>query len=309
MAKGIKVLMMGGKRVGKSSALAAVMDSFVNGCGKDLFSARDVTALSKVDGVKQTSISSKLKDVKDMLQQNVCKTIIVDSGKTNIKWDYKLELSLTGSNDSMTITFTDVNGEFFEGGNMQQDYILSLIKEYDVFIVAVDTPFLMEARNESNDLVDDIINTKYNCVESIHTFLTQIDDNEGKNAKLVIFVPIKCELWAKKGMLDTVSAAVQEDYDTSLEALKQYKSIQIEILPIQTAGSVVFEEHMEAYTFEWIEKQFIFFKKNMKSKCGILPNGRIRMSDGIIKDATTGKLQEDMEAILIPGSDIVRPNS
>ena len=131
MAEGIKVLMMGGQRVGKSSALAAIMDSFVNGCGKDLFSAQDVTTLSKVDGVKQTSIASKLSEVKEMLQQNAGKTIIVNSGKTNIKWDYKLELSIAGSNDSMNITFTDVNGEFFEGGNMHQDSIIELVKEYD----------------------------------------------------------------------------------------------------------------------------------------------------------------------------------
>ncbi|MCM1141536.1 MAG: hypothetical protein NC453_23440, partial [Muribaculum sp.] len=186
MADGLKVLMMGGQRVGKSSALAAVMDSFVNGCGKELFSARDVTVLSKVEGVKQASISSKLAELKEMLQENVGKTIIVNSGKTNIKWDYKLELSLTGSNDSMAITFTDVNGEFFEGGNIQQDSIIELVKEYDVFIVAVDTPFLMESRNDDNELVDSIVNKKYNCIDSIHTFLTQIDDYKGENAKLVI---------------------------------------------------------------------------------------------------------------------------
>lgn len=309
MAEGLKVLMMGGQRVGKSSALAAVMDSFVNGCGKDLFYAKDVTILSKVEGVKQASISSKLAEVKEMLQENVGKTIIVNSGKTNIKWDYKLELSLTGSNDSMTITFTDVNGEFFEGGNMQQDSIIELVKEYDVFIVAVDTPFLMESRNDDNELVDSIVNKKYNCIESIHTFLTQIDDNKGENAKLVIFVPIKCEYWARKGILDSVSDAIQEDYETSLKALAKYKSLQIEILPIQTVGSAIFAEHLEAYIFEWTKKQFLFFSKNMRSRCGILPNGKIRLNDGTIKEVSTGKLQEDMDAVLIPGSDIIRPNS
>ncbi len=309
MAEGLKVLMMGGQRVGKSSALAAVMDSFVNGCGKDLFSAKDVTVLSKVEGVKQASISSKLAEVKEMLQQNVGKTIIVNSGKTNNKWDYILELSLTGSNDSMTITFTDVNGEFFEGGNMQQDSIIELVKEYDVFIVAVDTPFLMESRNGDNELVDSIINNKYNCIDSIHTFLTQIDDNKGENAKLVIFVPIKCEYWAKKGVLDSVSDAIQEDYRTSLKALAKYKSLQIEILPIQTVGSAIFAEHMEAYVFEWTKKQFLFFNKNMRSKCGVLSNDKVRLNYGTIKEVSSGRLQEDMEAVLIPGSDIVRPNS
>ncbi len=309
MAEGIKVLMMGGQRVGKSSALAAIMDSFVNGCGKELFSAQDVTTLTKVEGVKQTSIASKLSEVKEMLQQNVGKTIIVNSGKTNIKWDYKLELSIAGSNGSMNIAFTDVNGEFFEGGNTHQDAIIELVKEYDVFVVAIDTPFLMEARNDDNELVNSIINNKYNCIDSIHTFLTHIDDENGENAKLVIFVPIKCEYWAKNNKLNTVSEAVQVDYETSLKALKKYKSVQIEVLPIQTIGSAVFVEHLEAYIFEWTKKRFFFFDKNMKSKCGILSNSEVRLNDGTIKDATSGKLQEDIDAVLIPGSDIVRPNS
>lgn len=309
MAVGLKVLMMGGQRVGKSSALAAVMDSFVNGCGRELFSARDVTVLSKVEGVRQSSISSKLAEVKEMLQQHGGKTIIVNSGRTNIKWDYKLELSLTGSNDCMTITFTDVNGEYFEGGNMQQDSIIELIQDYDVFIVAVDTPFLMGARDDDNELVDPIVNRKYNCIDSIHTFLTQIDDNKGTNAKLVIFVPIKCEYWAKKGELDSVATAITEDYETSLKALEKFKSIQIEILPIQTVGSAVFAEHLEAHIFEWTKRHLLFFSKSIRSRCGVLPDGKIRLNDGTLKEASSGKIYEDMEAVLIPGSDIVRPNS
>ena len=37
MAEGLKVLMMGGKRVGKSSALAAVMDAFITGESSKFF--------------------------------------------------------------------------------------------------------------------------------------------------------------------------------------------------------------------------------------------------------------------------------
>lgn len=300
---------MGGQRVGKSSALAAIMNAFVNGCGKDIFSAQDVTVLSKVEGVKQASISSKLSEVKDMLRRNVGQTIIVDSGKTNIKWDYSLKLSIPESNRSMMITFTDVNGEFFEGGNMHQDTILELVKTYDVFVVAVDTPFLMESRNNDNEWVDPIINNKYNCIDSIHTFLANIDDEDGENAKLVIFVPIKCEAWAKRNALDDVTEAVKEDYATSLKALGKFKSIQIEVLPVQTVGSAVFVEHLEPYIFEWEKKQFLFFTKTVRSRCGFLPDGRIRLNDGSVKDPHSGKIQEDIEAVLIPGSDIIRPNS
>lgn len=305
----LQVLMMGGQRVGKSSALAAVMDAFISGHAKDVLTAKDTTVLTKIEGEKQASISSKLAEAQEMLSKYKGKTIIVNSGKTNKKWDYNLALTIAGTNDTMTMTFTDVNGEFFEGGNIHQDEIISLIQEYDVFIVAIDTPFMMEARNDENEFVDSIINRKYNCIDGIHTFLSQIDDQNGQNSKLVIFTPIKCELWAKSGRLSDVVEAVNEDYHTTISALKKYKSIQIEILPIQTVGSATFDSHREAYVFEWVEKMLFLFKRNMSSKCGLLPDGRIILSNGEVKGKGNGTLKEDMDAVLIAGSDIVRPNS
>lgn len=310
MAEGLKVLMMGGQRVGKSSALAAIMDAFISGAEKDIITAKDSTTLSRIEGEKQTSIASKLAEVKEMLVKNSGKTIIVNSGKTNKKWDYNLELTLTGTTDSMNITFTDVNGEFFEGGNIHQDEIIDLVKEYDVFIVAIDTPFLMASKNDHSDLVDSVVNEAYNCTLSIHTFLTQINDKDGKDAKLVFFSPIKCEYWAKRNLLDKVVEAVKDDYKTSIAALRKYKSVQLEILPVQTVGSAEFSEHLGALIGEWTEKRFIFFSKECSSKCSELQNGNIRLSNGDIRAKSSfKKIQEDMDAILIPDTDIIRPNS
>lgn len=310
MAEGLKVLMMGGQRVGKSSALAAIMDAFISGAEKDILTAKDSTILAKIEREKQTSIASKLAEVKEMLVKNSGKTIIVNSGKTNKRWDYNLELTLTGTTDSMNITFTDVNGEFFEGGNIHQDEIIDLVKEYDVFIVAIDTPFLMESKNDDSDLVNSVVNEAYNCTLSIHTFLTQINDNDGKDAKLVIFTPIKCEYWAKRNLLDKVVEAVKDDYKTSITALRKYKSVQLEILPVQTVGSVEFSEHLEALICEWTEKHLIFFSKDCSSKCSELQNGNIRLSNGDIRAKSSfKKIQEDLDAVLIPDTDIIRPNS
>lgn len=310
MAEGLKVLMMGGKRVGKSSALAAIMDAFISGAENDILTAKDSTTLTQNEGEQQSSIASKLAEVKEMLVKNSGKTIIVNSGRTNKKWDYNLELTLTGTTDSMNITFTDVNGEFFEGGNIHQDEIIDLVKEYDVFIVAIDTPILMESKNDNSELVNSVVNEAYNCTLSIHTFLTQINDNDGKDAKLVIFTPIKCEYWAKRHLLDRVVEAVKDDYKTSITALRKYKSVQLEILPVQTVGSAEFSEHLEALICEWTEKRFIFFNKDCCSKCSELPNGNIRLANGDIRAKSSfRKIQDDGDAVLIPDTDIIRPNS
>lgn len=59
-----------------------------------------------------------------------------------------------------------------------------------------------------------------------------------------------------------------------------------------------------------MKRNFFFFNKSCSSKCGQLPDGRIRIANGKIKDRNSlSKVQEDLDAVLIPGSDIVRPNS
>lgn len=305
MGKELKVLMMGGARVGKSSALAAIMDSFVHGEISRFLTASDKTHLVEKNGKKQTSIEGKLQDVKTMIANNKGRTILVDSGKTSDQWDYKLDISIPGSYDNMSMLITDVNGEFFEDDNKYQYKVLELVKDYDVFIVAIDTPFMMESRNR--ELVNRVINDKYNCISSIHRFLTSIDDQNGEDAKLVIFAPIKCEKWAQENKLDLVSACVREDYKTSLAALERFESIQIEIIPIQTIGSVVFEEHREAYIYTQMSQSP--YEKMQVSKCALLSDDKIRLGNGSEINPKSGQIDLDSDAVLICGTDMTRPNS
>lgn len=307
MGKELKVLMMGGQRVGKSSALAAIMNSFINGPVSFLLTAEDITEFETTDGVKQVSIKKKLKDLKAMLSESVGKTILMDSGKTFNKWDYTLQLSIPHTSKRMKITFTDINGEFFEGGNIHQEQTLELIKSYDVFIIAIDTTYMMEARKKQ--LVNDVINTKFNCIDSIHTFLTEIDDKDGIDAKLVIFTPIKCERWAQTNQLDLVCDYTQEDYRTAIISLKHYQNVQIEVIPIQTIGSVVFREHKEAFLCKWKKRILLFFEREYLSKCAKLTDEKVRLSNGMEIPASSNMLFEDGAAVLIPNTAIVRPNT
>lgn len=310
MSKELKVLMLGGQRTGKSSALAAIMDSFLHGEASVILSAKDKTVLAKQEGSKQKSISSRLKDTRAFLQRNAGKVVLSDSGKTDFIWHYKLKLDVPGSTDDLTITFTDVNGEFYTNADPRQELVKKLIPEYDVFIVTIDTTFLMEARNPDAEFVTSGINEKYNCKGQIHTFLTQINDKDGQDAKLVIFVPIKCEKWARQNELPEVVKAVKEFYSVSLKHLEAYKSLQIEILPVQTLGTAIFKEHLEPYVFFWKEKQFLFFDKDMQSKCSILEDGTVRLANGNVYDVRKGSIQPDGDAFLIGNNpDFIRPNS
>ncbi len=309
MGKGLKVLMMGGQRVGKSSALAAVMDAFMKAPINTLLQARDSTELVKNGNEKQESISQKLYDIKYCLSRNNGKTILVDSGKTSTIWNYKLELSLTDSNKKMEILFTDVNGEFYEGGNIRQEEIYKLVEEYDVFIIAADTTYLMESINDNNEYVDDVINEKYNYVDDIHSFLSSINARNNSAAKLVIFTPIKCEKWAKENALDKVVVRTKQVYATAIAGLKAHSNILIEFLPIQTVGSMVFKEHLPATLFTWPKTILLFFNKTVTQKCSIISSDKVRLSDGKEVPTSVGSIKDDYSAVLVPDSDIIRPNS
>ena len=303
MKQGLKVLMMGGQRVGKSSALAAIIDAFTKAPINTLLSVKDVTQAAS------EPIASKLMEIQSCLTNNYQKVILVDSGKTETFNHYTLQLSVPGNNSKMEILFTDMNGEFYESGNNYQNQVCDMITDYDVFIVAIDTPMLMEAVNASNHYVNEIVNEKYNFVEDIHTFLTSINQKDNTSAKLVIFTPIKCEKWAKENKLDLVVARTKQVYETAIVGIQAHCNIRIEFLPIQTIGTMVFREHLPATLFTYKKKRFLFFKQTVTEKGSVIASDKIRLSNGQIMLLSEGSINDDPSAVLIFGTDIVRPNS
>ena len=309
MGKGLKVLMMGGQRCGKSSALAATIDAFMKPPINAILQARDSTELDKSGQEKQESITAKLSEIKETLVNHQGKTVLVNSGKTSKIWHYKVALSIPDNVNEMEILFTDVNGEFYESGNMHDTEVSKLIEEYDAFIIAVDTPFLMESFNANNEYVDGIVNEKYNFVDDIHNFLSSINLKNNHEAKLVIFSPIKCEAWIQIGRADEVIERTKEVYATAIAGLEKCNNIRIEFLPVQTVGNIVFHEHLPASVFTWSKSFLFFFSRQVSQKCSVLNNGNVRLSDGNEMLTNAGSLSDDIDCVLIPGTDIVRPNS
>ena len=78
----------------------------------------------------------------------------------------------------------------------QDQEINNYIAANDVFVVMVDTPYLMDNSEAMCDAV--------NCISDIHNSLTNINDQNGTKAKMVVFVPIKCEKWVKEGRIKEV---------------------------------------------------------------------------------------------------------
>lgn len=298
MADSLNILMMGGRRSGKTSVLAGIVDNFVNGEIKDLLTIKDVSE------VTNNPLQDKVENLKQLLATSKGKTILVDDSSTGNVQRYILEFSIPGTKNKMEIVFNDVNGEYFESGGTQSDMISGLVGKSDVFIIAIDTPSLMEAVNPENPLMNEPLNKAINRVQDIHNFITMLDDKNGADAKMVIFVPLKCEKWAKENRLDEISERVKTVYSTPLVALSKMKNVKVDILPIQTVGSIVFSEHLKSFTCitEGVEPQ----------RCSIFNNRTsVRFGDGYERkiDIMNDRFKIDAQSTLREGSSLLRPNS
>lgn len=300
MADSLKVLMMGGPRSGKTSALAGLVDSMINGEVSKLISVRDVT---ESDAVKQ-KLAQKVKHLKETLIESYGKTIIVDDSKTEAYQHYTIEFAIPGTDNKMNIVFTDANGEFFESGREHSSEICQMVKDSDVFVIAIDTPSLMEAVNPENLLMNEAVNKAINNVSDIHNFITYLDDKDGADAKMVIFVPLKCEKWAHEGRLDEVARRVRDVYAVPIQALSSFKNVEVDIIPIQTVGGIAFSEHLKSY--------LCMHGNDTPLRCSLVDGKRkVRFANGEerVIDKTTDVFKDDPQSPVREGSSILRPNS
>lgn len=308
MAETLKVLMMGGRRAGKTSVLAGLVNTMVNGDIKNLLAINDVTVLMP----DQESLANKIERLKESVKSLSGKTFLVDDSKTSSFTTHSLQFEIPGTSNNMTIEFKDANGEFYEsrasydthgGAPISKEQIIDAVKEADVYVIAIDTPYLMEAVNPRNELCDESINMAYNHVDDIHSYLTYIDDKDGADAKLVLFVPIKCEKWVHHGEADKVTQRIKDVYKTVFKALDDYKNLQVDIIPVETVGAIEFKEHQTAMICS--NNDFV------ARKCCVL-NGEteVRFGDGTCRQIMQDDIiDEDPEGKISEFHSIIRPYS
>lgn len=300
MADVLKVLMMGGQRAGKTSMLAGLIETMTHGKVKDIIDVKDITE-SKPASLK---LIKSIECLKWNLLSSYGKTYLIDEEKSGEFEEFMLEISISNTDNKMSIQFSDVSGEYYDMGRTHDEEVRKRVKEYDVFLIAIDTPNLMEAINPDNKLCNEAINNSYNHVNDIYTFLSEIDDKDGADAKLVIFVPLKCEKWAKEGKINQVVERVKTVYKPSLHALSQYTNVEVDIMPIQTVGNIVFQEQAKAMS--------CVINGTTQRKCAIInKKTQVRFEDGTVEniDLAKHRFQEDSNSVIREHSSLVVPNS
>ncbi len=303
MSEPLKVLMMGGRRCGKTSALASLFEQMINGDVKNYFTVSDRTKLETKGFETQDSLGDKTLELQNMLETHKGDSgiFLVDKGPTSNYWLYNLHLQIPGKSREMDIEFRDSAGEFFESSSIHAAETSDYIKNCDVFVIVIDTPYLMGPIDETTkDVCPESINLGVNRVMDIQNFLTHINDNEGKDAKMVVFVPLKCEKWVKEKRINEVTKRVKEVYGTCIKNLMAYSKMNVCIIPMETSGNILFSELRKAYIYNDIEGPV---------RCCKIDDGIIRLENGENEPLMEGDVIKDDPESIIAGTNLMRPYS
>lgn len=297
MNEEIKVLMVGGRRCGKTSVLASIFQQMTH---DDLLSnyltISDATVAEEKGGERKEGLNDKINELKQMLRQkrqDNSSVFLVDKKPTNTYWDYKLRISLPKKEESICINFRDSAGEYFEKSSTNSSTTEAYMRECDIFVVVVDTPYLMEANDEVCDNV--------NRIDDITNFIkNNVNTADGKDAKMVIYVPIKCEKWYNENHIDAVNEKIKMAYSSQIEYLKGQKHMIVGIIPMLTIGNIEFVELKEAFVH-------IDGHTGKETRCCKVGSKNVRMEDGtLVPLGEMDVVNEDAHAVV---NNIRRPYS
>ena len=223
--KAFNVLMLGGRRCGKTSTLAMIIHGFSTEVHGDL---NLVPSLANGDSFGEKYAEMVAFGRKDTV------SIIPDAnpGQDIVKHDMSVSLK-TYPNSKIELTFTDVHGETMRTcpGELRDTLHIS-----NVCIVAIDTPFLMEEDGEYNE--------PRNYCSDVCDRIEELEFDEKSGKKMVLFVPLKCEKYIAQGRMQEVCDKIKESYESAFDflAVKNRQNCVVAITPIVTIGILEFSK-------------------------------------------------------------------
>ncbi|MEW6709005.1 MAG: hypothetical protein AB1403_04215 [Candidatus Riflebacteria bacterium] len=235
----LKFTMLGARRVGKTSLLAAMYDKLT-----------DDDSIICITREQRTSaiLSSKLQLLEDQAREASIKvdpSAGIDGSAE--RCDYKFELGKNGKDPHMKISFTDYPGGWLNASSGMRDEVVQIVKNSQVILVAIDSPALLEENGKFNEKINQ-------PKEVCEVLKLGLRDNVNT---LVLFCPVKAETYLKNERREDLTSAVKKSFHNSFEFLKSLKNTVVAIVPVQTMGCVYFN-HIEVSSGK--EPMFFFFK-------------------------------------------------
>lgn len=228
------MLMLGGRRCGKTSILAAVQDCFETALMGTPFVINTESDVTNTLADKRAEILMYFRNK----GQDRGRSFVPDSNPSFAREDYTFRIALKGSSSCIKLNFTDVPGEWMRDNGHRKD-LESLIARSRILLIAIDTPHMMEEKGIFNEYR----NNCYNICEMIKSVGFA---DAAKGAGMILLVPLKCERYRNDNCMERVAAQTAEAYQPLIRYINQpgmngERSLcQVAVTPIFTMGGAAF---------------------------------------------------------------------
>lgn len=226
----VQVMMVGGRRCGKTSILAAMKSNF-----DDRFAKTDLTfSYGNVDTLD--ILEEKRNEINEYFRKAGNRTFVPDSNPTEAVQEYSFSIGIAGKRGKIKIDFVDYPGEWMTVKKSYQEHrqeIVNYMKKSSVIIVAIDTPHMMEEEGRFNESI--------NACHCTGEMLKLAFEEADISMSLVLFVPLKCERYLVDGRIEEVRDKTIESYKDLIHYFKRFANkYEVAVTPIFTLGDAMF---------------------------------------------------------------------
>lgn len=248
--KEIKVLMLGGKRCGKTTVLSSMyssINSVLAGTGLSI-SVDDPSTQMELDRARR-AIIDRMEQFKKPLTS--CE---VDDNPTSAERSYSFslrrEVNGKGKGGGIPFRIHDIPGEWLTDQNAGK--VKELITDCQVILIAIDTPYLFA---KMTDKGYGQYHERYNKPIEITNFFKNSLSVDDLRDRMILFVPIKCERYYHldrsvhlrefgRRYMQEVTQAVGAGYRDLILYLRSTEALvdhcTIAVTPILSAGGIDF---------------------------------------------------------------------
>lgn len=243
----IDILMLGGKRCGKTTVLASMirnMDKVLAGTGMSLQAVGTDTQAQLDSAVR--SIRNKLEDFNTPLTR-----VKVDENPTSAESEYYFLLTVSGQKQ-IGICIHDIPGEWLTDSALHAARVKELVRDSKVIMIAIDTPYLFAKMTDEGY---GVYHREYNKPLEIANFIKESFSEEDIRERMILFVPLKCERYFhlthsrelnifNRNYMEEIVDAVGNGYHDLLVYLRTSRALinncTIAVTPILSAGGIDF---------------------------------------------------------------------
>lgn len=219
----LNICMMGPRSVGKTTVLTSIFfETQENICGSKLY-------MTSMD-----ANTSNLINYHTMLVDAVAKGNASNLPASNTELNFNFGIGMKGQDPTLLLNVQDFPGEYLISN---PEEVNRYVAGATVILIAIDTPYLMEEKGKYN--------LQKNKVDVVTGYLK--NNQELIRDKMVLFVPLKCELYMHNGCIDEVSTKVKESYSELISFFEQ-NNIASFVTPILTLGGLEFDRMVDNNT-------------------------------------------------------------